>query len=163
MEKLKRMVEVRRYILGELLTTEQNYVRNLQAVLDRFRGPLIRAVDMDKCSQSTPPTVVTTKKRLGPSSSSSATVTKHTIIPMVDIKIIFAHIEDLLEFNGGFFVKLEEVVRRWEQSEETWERMQEKELEECDLLADEPKPLSIGKLFLDHVSELVAWWFFCLT
>jgi hypothetical protein len=55
---------------------------------------------------------------------------------------MFGYIEELYEFNRVFCEELGTVVSHWEESERIWETMTEGE------------PLSIGKLFLDHVSYM---------
>jgi len=104
--KRRKRLQVRAYIVEELLGTERNYCQNLHIVLEvlssisflffspllkrfffcvqLFVKPLMEAADSDK-----------------------------PIINKVDIKLIFSSIEDLLVVNRGFLDDLEAVVKQW--------------------------------------------------
>lgn len=215
-EKRKKYVEVRKYIVGEILLTEQNYVAALEVVLQRFRAPLIKAAigsDRMLCSTaaSTPSSTLSTdtdnasfhqvggsvpnssvlltsslppspqpspqaslhpspqsslqsspQKRLGRSATlrgltnysmlfgtaSHQQPSSSVIIPMVDIKIIFAYIEQLWEFNRQFCRELEQVANNWNTSELVWG-----EKEPGYVPKEGEEAMSIGKLFTDKMKE----------
>jgi hypothetical protein len=200
-EKLQKMCQVRQYIVGELYTTEKNYVTNLDIVLKQFREPLMRAAlayaaahpataapplpqsPVSPIAQSDSANALVASrsritgrslsdsngnKRVSPlmrsvttlqrnrrtisgskhqptftslsfNSSAAAQSGPKLIIPMVDIKIIFAWIEDLIAFNREFSEELESVVSQWERSERVWAG------------EEEGDTVSIGQLFLRYV------------
>lgn len=168
-DAVRKMAEARKYIVHELLSTENNYVRNLQQVLEKYRDPLIRAATtLDgtfRTSPSLDPSVNRRSARAGSSGSDRTLTSKSrvmsspmaaqmlcsaTIVPMIAIKIMFAFIEELWRFNRRFSVELDEVVHNWVCSEAVWESRHS-----GTQLPDEAsnyEPLSIGKLFLSHVS-----------
>jgi hypothetical protein len=159
-EKRKKYVEVRKYILGELLSTEKNYVTNLEIVLNQFKAPLLKAAqgDREKLGSTTSgvgnSTMFTSVNDIGSTGlhrhdSVHGHHSKNTaIIPMVDIKLIFGGIDDLWEFNKEFAKELEVVVQNWEESERIWELQKEENYEKKD---GDPEPKSIGELFISHV------------
>lgn len=70
-EKRRRHVEVRKYILTELLNTEVNYVSHLDSLLQIFRSPLTKAAMGDKylCGQ---PKQLTAQSKVSLAASSTA-------------------------------------------------------------------------------------------
>lgn len=77
--------------------------------------------------------------------------TQHSIIPMVDIKMIFGYIDELWDLSKVIYDDLAEVVNRWPQSEETWTRIKNGE----PTLDEERTAIrSFGALFTSHADDL---------
>ncbi|KAI3650465.1 hypothetical protein MP228_003946 [Amoeboaphelidium protococcarum] len=172
-DKRKKMIQVRQFIFREIYETERNYVANLSIVLKQFKAPLIRAAlglssDKEVKASASGESLATMSSQhsdntkgthlsgdsshrpmhLGASNSSAPV---KPIIPMVDIKIIFAWIEELSEFSKTICEEMDKVVQQLDYSEQTWERVYQ-----GDTVTDQELSLvkSVGKFFIEHYDGL---------
>lgn len=156
-EKRDKMKQARYFILLELLETERNYIRNLEAVMNLYREPLLSSLNtaenkiypsLSKDTQHLQKQKIKQFVSLTNLGSTTESIFEKPIIPLVDIKIIFAHLDDVYDFSKKFLADLEEVVSFWKDSEAIWELMDDENFSNLPRATK-----SAGNLFLSRSTQ----------